>query len=36
VQRIEPMVLEQQAIDWLVEHGKTSKKKVSFKDYMNP
>lgn len=36
VQRIEPMVLEQQAIDWLVEHGNTSKKKVSFKDYMNP
>ena len=36
VQQIEPMVLEQQVIDWLLEHGKTSKKKVSFKDYMNP
>jgi len=35
VQQVEPMVLEQQAIDWLVENGKTKPKKVSFKEYMN-
>jgi trigger factor len=36
VQQIEPMVLEQQAIEWLLENGKTSKKKVAFTKYMNP
>ena len=36
VQQIQPMVLEQQAIDWLVEHGKSSQKKVTFTEYMNP
>jgi trigger factor len=36
VQQIQPMVLEQQAIDWLLENGKTSKKKVAFTAYMNP
>ena len=36
MQQIEPMVVEQKAIDWLLENGKTKKKKVSFKDYMNP
>ncbi|MDH3435206.1 MAG: trigger factor, partial [Gammaproteobacteria bacterium] len=36
VQQIEPMVLEQQAIDWLLENGKTSKKKVGFTKFMNP
>ncbi len=35
MQQIEPMVLEQMAIDWLLEHGKVKKKKVSFSDYMN-
>lgn len=35
LQQIEPMVLEQQAVDWLLEHGKVSRKKVSFEDYMN-
>jgi trigger factor len=35
VQQIEPMVLEQQAIDWLTENGKVTEKKVSFTDYMN-
>ena len=35
MQQIEPMVVEQQAIDWIVEHGKKKTKKVSFKDYMN-
>jgi len=36
VQQIEPMVLEQQAIDWLMENGKVTADKVSFTDYMNP
>jgi len=36
VQQIEPMVLEQQAIDWLLENGKTTKKKVAFTKFMNP
>jgi len=36
MQQIEPMVVEQKAIDWLLENGKVKKKKVSFKDYMNP
>jgi len=35
VQQIQPMVLEQQAIDWLLENGKTTAKKVSFTEYMN-
>ena len=35
VQQIEPMVLEDQAIDWLLENGKVTTKKVSFNDYMN-
>jgi trigger factor len=35
MQQIEPMVVEQQAIDWIVEHGKSKAKKISFKDYMN-
>jgi trigger factor len=36
MQQIEPMVVEQKAVDWLLENGKTKKKKVSFKEYMNP
>ncbi len=35
VQQIEPMVLEQQAIDWLIDNGKVSAKKVAFTEYMN-
>ena len=35
VQQIEPMVLEDQAIDWLVENGKVKSKRVSFQEYMN-
>ena len=35
MQQIEPMVVEQQAIDWIIENGKAKTKKVSFKDYMN-
>jgi len=35
VQQIEPMVLEDQAIDWVMEQGKVSSRKVSFQEYMN-
>ncbi len=35
MQQIEPMVVEQMAIDWLLENGKVKSKKISFKDYMN-
>ncbi len=35
MQQIEPMVVEQLAIDWLLDNGKVKTKKVSFKDYMN-
>jgi len=35
MQQVEPMVVEQKAIDWLLENGKVKAKKVSFKDYMN-
>jgi trigger factor len=36
MQQVEPLVVEQLAIDWLLEHGKVKNKKISFKDYMNP
>ena len=36
LQQVEPMVVEQLAVDWLLEHGKVKNKKISFKDYMNP
>jgi len=35
LQQIEPLVVEQMAIDWLMENGKIKNKKISFKDYMN-
>jgi trigger factor len=35
MQQIEPMVVEQMAIQWLLENGKVKSKKISFKDYMN-
>ncbi len=35
MQQIEPIVVEQMAIDWLVGNGKVKTRKVSFKDYMN-
>jgi hypothetical protein len=35
VQQIEPMVVEQRAVEWLLENGKSKAKKVTFKDYMN-
>jgi hypothetical protein len=34
--QIEPMVLEEQAVDWIVKNGKETSKKVSFKEYMKP
>ena len=36
MQQIQPVVLEQQALDWLLENGKSSTKKVGFTEYMNP
>ena len=36
MQQIQPVVLEQQAFDWLLENGKSSAKKVGFTEYMNP
>ena len=36
MQRIEPMVLEEQAVEWLVRNGKETTKKISFKEYMQP
>ena len=35
VQQLEPVVLEQIAIDWLVDNGNVKEKKVSFSEYMN-
>jgi trigger factor len=32
--QIEPIVLEEQAVDWLVEQGKVRTRKVGFKEYM--
>ena len=36
LQQIEPMVVEQKAIDWIVENAKSKHKKISFKEFMNP
>jgi trigger factor len=35
MQQIEPMVIEQQAINWIIENGKSKAKKISFKEYMD-
>jgi hypothetical protein len=35
LKQVEPMVVEQLANDWLLEHGKVKSKKIAFKDYMN-
>ena len=32
----EPLVMEEQAVEWLIENGTEKVKKVSFKEYMNP
>jgi trigger factor len=34
--QIEPLVLEEQAVDWLVEQGSVTTKKVGFGKYMKP
>jgi trigger factor len=34
-QQVEPMVLEQMAFDWLLEHGKLKTRKVAFGEFMN-
>jgi trigger factor len=36
MQQVEPMVIEQQAVDWIIENGKTTVKKIPFKEFMNP
>ncbi|NIS89197.1 MAG: trigger factor [Woeseiaceae bacterium] len=36
LQQVHPVVLEQQAFDWLLENGKSTNKKVAFTEYMNP
>ena len=36
MESIQPMVLEEQAVDWLLEAGNEKTRKVSFKEYMNP
>ena len=35
LKQVEPMVVEQLAVDWLMENGKTKTKKIAFKEYMN-
>jgi trigger factor len=35
VEQVRPIVLEQQALDWLLENGKVTTKKVAFGEYMN-
>ncbi len=35
MQQIEPMVIEQQAIDWILENCKVNPKKISFEEFMN-
>lgn len=34
--QLEPMVLEEQAVEWLAANGVEKARKVSFKEYMNP
>ena len=36
IQQIEPLVLEEQALDRLIEQGKETTRKIGFKEYMNP
>jgi trigger factor len=36
MERIEPMVLEEQAVEWIIENGVEKKKAISFKEYMKP
>ncbi len=34
ISRLGPVVLEEQAVEWLIDNGQTEEKKVPFKDYM--
>lgn len=36
MQQLEPMVIEEQAVDWLAKNGVEKTNKISFRDYMNP
>lgn len=36
IQQIEPLVLEEQALDRLIEQGRETTRKIGFKEYMNP
>jgi trigger factor len=34
--RIEPLVMEEQAVEWIIENGVEKQNKISFKEYMKP
>jgi hypothetical protein len=34
--QIEPLVLEEQAVEWIIDNGIEVKKSISFKEYMKP
>ena len=36
IAQIEPIVLEEQAVDWLIEHGVEKTEKIGFKEFMKP
>jgi len=36
MQQLEPMVIEEQAVDWLAKNGVEKTNKISFRDYMHP
>ena len=36
MERLEPMVTEEQAVEWIIENGVEKKKQISFKEYMKP
>jgi len=35
MQQVEPMVVEQQAINWIIDNGKSKDRKISFKEFMD-
>jgi trigger factor len=36
MERLEPMVTEEQAVEWIIENGVENTKQISFKEYMKP
>lgn len=36
LQKLEPMILEEQAVEAIIKNGKEKEKKVSFKEFMKP